>query len=163
LESAIWSSLGPRTTNDDSVGLGGLPNEEGIVELDACCMHGRRGAQGRWVRAQHQERLQGCEGRDGAYRARHAGRGGRRTVRVAMGFPRENLLTERSRKVWLLWKEYHSSGDWWDGLADPNGKRRFETGQTQADLWRERILELADRAATSGLSRASAGLPCIGC
>ena len=26
--------------NDDSVGLGGLPNEDGVVELDACCMHG---------------------------------------------------------------------------------------------------------------------------
>ena len=26
--------------NDDSVGLGGLPNEEGVVELDSCCMHG---------------------------------------------------------------------------------------------------------------------------
>src|SRR5262245_33413054 len=26
--------------NDDSVGYGGLPNEEGVVELDACCMHG---------------------------------------------------------------------------------------------------------------------------
>src|ERR1035437_9329924 len=25
--------------NDHSVGLGGLPNEEGIVELEACCMH----------------------------------------------------------------------------------------------------------------------------
>ena len=27
--------------NDDSVGLGGLPNEEGVVELDSCCMHGQ--------------------------------------------------------------------------------------------------------------------------
>ncbi|HYX68282.1 MAG TPA: isoaspartyl peptidase/L-asparaginase, partial [Terriglobales bacterium] len=26
--------------NDDTVGLGGLPNEEGVVELDSCCMHG---------------------------------------------------------------------------------------------------------------------------
>src|SRR4051794_11289572 len=26
--------------NDDSVGYGGLPNEEGIVELDASVMHG---------------------------------------------------------------------------------------------------------------------------
>src|SRR5271170_5928103 len=26
--------------NDDSVGYGGLPNEEGDVELDACVMHG---------------------------------------------------------------------------------------------------------------------------
>src|SRR5438132_4842276 len=25
---------------DDSVGYGGLPNEEGVVELDACVMHG---------------------------------------------------------------------------------------------------------------------------
>src|SRR6202521_2268984 len=31
--------------NDTSVGYGGLPNEDGVVELDACCMHGptRRG------------------------------------------------------------------------------------------------------------------------
>ena len=26
--------------NDNSVGYGGLPNEEGVVELDACVMHG---------------------------------------------------------------------------------------------------------------------------
>ncbi|MGZ4816078.1 MAG: isoaspartyl peptidase/L-asparaginase, partial [Terriglobales bacterium] len=26
--------------NDDTVGLGGLPNEDGVVELDSCCMHG---------------------------------------------------------------------------------------------------------------------------
>ena len=25
---------------DQSVGLGGLPNEEGVVQLDASCMHG---------------------------------------------------------------------------------------------------------------------------
>src|SRR2546430_16186478 len=35
--------------NDMSVGLGGLPNEEGVVQLDASCMHGptkRAGAVG---------------------------------------------------------------------------------------------------------------------
>lgn len=35
--------------NDQSVGLGGLPNEEGVVQLDASCMHGasrRAGAVG---------------------------------------------------------------------------------------------------------------------
>src|SRR4051812_46745375 len=25
---------------DDSVGYGGLPNAEGVVQLDSCCMHG---------------------------------------------------------------------------------------------------------------------------
>lgn len=30
---------------DDSVGYGGLPNAEGIVQLDACCMHGPK----RWA------------------------------------------------------------------------------------------------------------------
>src|SRR5215831_19691734 len=27
---------------DTSVGYGGLPNAEGVVQLDACCMHGPR-------------------------------------------------------------------------------------------------------------------------
>ena len=27
---------------DDSVGYGGLPNAEGVVQLDSCCMHGPR-------------------------------------------------------------------------------------------------------------------------
>ena len=26
--------------SDDSVGYGGLPNAEGVVQLDSCCMHG---------------------------------------------------------------------------------------------------------------------------
>ena len=41
LDAAIRVVKGPEDDpNDDSVGLGGLPNEEGVVELDACCMHG---------------------------------------------------------------------------------------------------------------------------
>src|SRR5215472_11993672 len=41
LDTAIRVVKGPEDDpKDDSVGLGGLPNEEGIVELDACCMHG---------------------------------------------------------------------------------------------------------------------------
>jgi len=41
LEAAVAVVTGPEDDpNDDSVGLGGLPNEEGVVELDACCMHG---------------------------------------------------------------------------------------------------------------------------
>ncbi|MBS0388818.1 MAG: isoaspartyl peptidase/L-asparaginase, partial [Proteobacteria bacterium] len=50
LEAAITVVKGPEDDPlDDSVGLGGLPNEEGVVELDASCMHGpsrRAGAVG---------------------------------------------------------------------------------------------------------------------
>src|SRR5258708_1071242 len=41
LDAAITVISGPENDpKDTSVGLGGLPNEEGVVELDACCMHG---------------------------------------------------------------------------------------------------------------------------
>src|SRR5262245_34889122 len=41
LDAAITTVSGPENDpRDTSVGLGGLPNEEGVVELDACCMHG---------------------------------------------------------------------------------------------------------------------------
>src|SRR5947209_16543451 len=41
LDAALKVVKGPEDDpNDDSVGLGGLPNEEGVVELDSCCMHG---------------------------------------------------------------------------------------------------------------------------
>jgi N4-(beta-N-acetylglucosaminyl)-L-asparaginase len=51
-----------------------------------------------------------------------------------MGFPKENLLTEHSRKIWQLWKEYNSDRDWWGpGLADPNFKfpANLETGSLE--------------------------------
>ena len=41
LDAVMQVITGPEDDpNDDSVGLGGLPNEDCVVELDACCMHG---------------------------------------------------------------------------------------------------------------------------
>jgi N4-(beta-N-acetylglucosaminyl)-L-asparaginase len=41
LDAALRVVKGPEDDpNVDTVGLGGLPNEEGVVELDSCCMHG---------------------------------------------------------------------------------------------------------------------------
>src|SRR5207237_170536 len=41
LDAALAVVKGPEDDpTDDSVGLGGLPNEEGVVELDSCLMHG---------------------------------------------------------------------------------------------------------------------------
>jgi N4-(beta-N-acetylglucosaminyl)-L-asparaginase len=125
LEAAISVVSGPENDpNDDSVGLGGLPNEEGVVELDSCCMHGptRRAGSVGGVRDIKNVASVGRAVMEHTGHVMLVGEGATRFA-VAMGFPKENLLTEHSRKIWLLWKETHSNQDWWGpGLADPNWK-----------------------------------------
>ncbi|MFI5087938.1 MAG: N(4)-(beta-N-acetylglucosaminyl)-L-asparaginase [Terriglobales bacterium] len=109
--------------NDDSVGLGGLPNEEGVVELDSCCMHGptrRAGAVGgvRWTK---NASLLAQAVMQHTGHVMLVGEGADRFAK-AMGFPKDELLTERSRKAWLLWKESHRDSWWGPGLSDPNYK-----------------------------------------
>jgi N4-(beta-N-acetylglucosaminyl)-L-asparaginase len=152
LDAALRVVKGPEDDpNDTSVGLGGLPNEEGVVELDACCMHGptrRVGAVG-GVRNIKNVSLVAKAVMEHTGHVMLVGEGAERFA-VAMGFPRENLLTERSRKTWLLWKEYHSSGDWWGpGLASPNF--HLPEGTPQSELWEEGIRRLEERAASLGI------------
>src|SRR4051794_41721280 len=92
--------------DDTSVGYGGLPNEDGEVELDSCVMHGptrRAGA----VAGGREIKNVCMVARKGMERSNHLllGGEGAQKVAVAHGFPRGNLLTEHSRKTWLLWKE----------------------------------------------------------
>src|SRR5208282_3585930 len=93
--------------NDDSVGYGGLPNEEGEVELDASVMHGptrRAGSVASVRRIKNVSRL----AKTVMERTNHVmivGDGARR-FGVAEGFEEMNLLTEHSRKIWLEWKEH---------------------------------------------------------
>ncbi|HSK43656.1 MAG TPA: N(4)-(beta-N-acetylglucosaminyl)-L-asparaginase [Candidatus Binatia bacterium] len=125
LEAAITVVSGPENDpNDDSVGLGGLPNEEGVVELDSCCMHGptRRAGSVGGVRDIKNVASVARAVMEHTGHVMLVGEGATRFA-VAVGFPKENLLTEHSRKIWLLWKETHSNQDWWGpGLADPNWK-----------------------------------------
>lgn len=125
LEAAITVVSGPENDpNDDSVGLGGLPNEECVVELDACCMHGptRRAGSVGGVRDIKNVAAVSRAVFEHTGHVMLVGEGATRFA-VAMGFPKENLLTEHSRKIWLLWKEYHSNQDWWGpGMADPGWK-----------------------------------------
>ncbi|MBS0374306.1 MAG: isoaspartyl peptidase/L-asparaginase [Proteobacteria bacterium] len=135
LESAIAVVTGPEDDpNDDSVGLGGLPNEEGVVELDASCMHGpsrRAGSVGGVRNIRNVSRL----AREVMLHSGHVmlvGEGAERFA-LARGFVRENLLTEASRRTWLLWKETHS--DWWGpGLADPAWKERLRGRRAAVEL-----------------------------
>src|SRR3984893_11484311 len=157
LDDAMRVVKGPEDDpNDDSVGLGGLPNEEGVVELDACCMHGptRRAGSVGGVRNIKNVSLVAKAVMEHTGHLMLVGEGAERFA-VAMGFPRENLLTERSRKIWLLWKEHHSTDDWWGpGLADPHWTPPSPPPTTtapQSELWEERIQRLEERAAKLGI------------
>ncbi|MDP3773449.1 MAG: N(4)-(beta-N-acetylglucosaminyl)-L-asparaginase [Gemmatimonadales bacterium] len=91
--------------NDNSVGYGGLPNADGVVQLDASCMHGptkRAGAVGC---------LEGIKTPSEVAKlvlryTNHiflVGEGAQRFA-VSFGFQVENLLTDASRQAWLRWR-----------------------------------------------------------
>ncbi len=156
LDAAIRVVKGPEDDpNDDSVGLGGLPNEEGVVELDACCMHGptRRAGSVGGVRNIKNVSMVSKAVMEHTGHVMLVGEGAERFA-VAMGFPRENLLTYRSRKIWLLWKEFNSDRDWWGpGLASPHWQPPAPQSKPQAkvDVWQDRIQQLRQRAADLGI------------
>ena len=117
--------------NDDSVGYGGLPNEECVVELDASVMHGptrRCGSVASVQRVKNVARL----AKTVMERTNHVmivGDGARRFA-VDQGFEEMNLLTEHSRKIWLAWKA-RTSLNWRPGIDSPE--------------WKEQIAAIFDR------------------
>jgi len=99
---------------DHSVGLGGLPNEDGVVELDAAVMHGPTHGGGS-VAAVRVILLPAAVARVVMRRSRHCllvGDGALRFAR-AHGFPEINLLTDEARRIWLHWKETRDPNDDW--------------------------------------------------
>jgi len=154
LDAAIQVVKGPENDpNDDSVGYGGLPNEEGVVELDSCCMHGptrRAGAVGGVRNIKNVSMLAKAVMQHTGH-VMLVGEGAERFA-VDMGFPRENLLTDRSRKIWMLWKQFNSDRDWWGpGIADPHWEPPAPDKKPQAELWRDRIQQLQQHAANLGI------------
>lgn len=104
--------------DDDSVGLGGLPNEEGVVQLDAACMYGPRHKSG--AVACIENILHPSEvARLVLERTDHCILVGHDAYRFARAYGHEhvNLLTEASRKKWIEWKENTSKED--DHLPPP--------------------------------------------
>jgi N4-(beta-N-acetylglucosaminyl)-L-asparaginase len=156
LDAGVLVVKGPENDpKDDSVGLGGLPNEEGVVELDACCMHGptRRAGSVGGVRNIKNVSMVAKAVMENTGHVMLVGEGAERFA-VAMGFPRENLLTDRSRKIWMLWKEFNSDRDWWGpGIADPHWQAPSPGSRPRSDLLRDRIDLLKQRAADLGIER----------
>lgn len=109
--------LDPR---DQSVGLGGLPNEEGVVQLDASCMHGptrRAGAVGALEDIATPAAVAKAV-LDYTDHIMLVGAGAKQFA-VEMGFKTQNLLTEQSRNDWHRWKSRLNPNDNWLDLP-PN-------------------------------------------
>ncbi|HEV8217068.1 MAG TPA: N(4)-(beta-N-acetylglucosaminyl)-L-asparaginase [Gemmatimonadaceae bacterium] len=109
--------------NDQSVGLGGLPNEEGVVQLDASCMHGptkRAGSVGCLEDIAEAAAVAKAI-MDHTDHIMLVGAGAKKFA-VEMGFKTQNLLTEQSRRDWLRWKsKLNASDNWLDPVDPPPG------------------------------------------
>jgi N4-(beta-N-acetylglucosaminyl)-L-asparaginase len=115
---------------DNTVGLGGLPNEDCIVELDASVMHGptrRAGAVGSIQKIKNPSLVAKIV----MEKTNHVfivGQGAEKFA-VDEGFQTMNLLTEKSRTAWLAWKAA-TTENWRPGLDSPE--------------WREKLALLLD-------------------
>jgi N4-(beta-N-acetylglucosaminyl)-L-asparaginase len=100
--------------DETSVGYGGIPNEDGIVELDAGIMDGRT-HRGAGVAALRHVRHPTKVARllmEQTHRVLLVGEGALAFAR-ANGFVEENLLTDKARRIWLHWKGIRSQMDDW--------------------------------------------------
>jgi len=138
---------GVRVTEADpenqSVGLGGRPDSEGNVTLDACIMdsEGNAGAVGFLENIKHPISV----ARKVMEETDHVMLAGKGALKFALskGFKRENLLTEASRRGWLEWQKNNRIKDSWG----PN-----DDHDTITSLAQDNDGNLSGACTTSGLA-----------
>jgi N4-(beta-N-acetylglucosaminyl)-L-asparaginase len=137
---------------DTSVGYGGLPNAEGVVQLDASCMHGPT------RRAGAVACLEGIKTPSEVAKlvlryTNHillVGEGAQRFA-VSFGFQIENLLTERARQEWLRWRANLNPNDNWLDVPQREAIGRPPTGTVHCSAVNARG-EISSVTTTSGPS-----------
>lgn len=151
--------------NDMSVGYGGLPNEQGVVELDSSVMHGPTHKAGavaalRNIRNPAQVALEVLRRTDHVLLVGE----GALAFAKAVGFTEQNLLTDKAREAWLRWKRnLNPRDDWLDndqqvdtsaegrGGAAPGGGIPFTEGTIHCSAVDAKG-DLGACTSTSGLS-----------
>ncbi len=137
---------------DTSVGYGGLPNEEGVVQLDASCMHGPS------KRAGAVACLEGIKTPSEVARlvlkyTNHillVGEGAKRFA-LSYGFKEEDLLTQESREAWLRWRANRGAQDDWVNVDQKTPPMARPTGTINMNLVNEKG-EISSITTTSGLA-----------
>ncbi len=137
---------------DDSVGYGGLPNEEGVVQLDASCMHGPT------RRAGGVASLEGIKTPSEIARlvlkyTDHillVGEGAKRFA-LSYGFKEEDLLTPKSRQAWLAWRANRGADDDWLDVPEKEPMVARPTGTINLDVVNAKG-DLSSITTTSGLA-----------
>ena len=113
---------------ETSVGYGGLPNADGIVQLDSCCMHGPKKRAG-GVGALEGVRTPSLVAKAVMDQTDHhliVGKGAQEFAR-AVGFKIEDdLNTERSRSLYLKWKRETDPLHYLDPIKRQEAMRRIE-------------------------------------
>ena len=137
---------------DHSVGYGGLPNEQGVVQLDASCMHGptrRAGA----VAAIEGIKTPSEVARLVLKYTNHimlVGEGAKQFA-LSYGFKEEDLLTPESRQLWLTWRANRGHEDDWIDVPDNEPLVVRPTGTINLDVVNAKG-ELSSITTTSGLA-----------
>jgi N4-(beta-N-acetylglucosaminyl)-L-asparaginase len=137
---------------DNSVGYGGLPNEEGVVQLDASCMHGptkRAGAVGALENIKTPSEVAKLV----LKYTNHimlVGAGAKKFA-LSYGFKEEELLTPESRELWLHWRANRGHEDDWLDVPDAETILPRPTGTVNLNVVNAQG-EISSVTTTSGLA-----------